>query len=252
MDTCKSYALRKVQDPFWEETRVWGDLLRVDSSFRGASPLLCVAVSRVLCACVWYLWRTFHVTGGDATQYAQQARTFTLLAFLPSAGGRFTPPKANVANIQPIHSPTCKVRIEGIYKRLRRERMVLCERESNSGLSKVPVLYDTFRRPDRELQLITSDVGGETVIYLWKITLHTSTDARPQPFPSKLSDRMGAAKPAVCRESRQASLHFFWLNVGVSAGLVRPCGLGQNVADAGAVVRAEGDRELVLVHPSRC
>ena len=32
----------------------------------------------------------------------------------------------------------------------------------------------------------------------------------------------------------------------------RPCGLGQNVADAGAVVRAEGDRELVLVHPSRC
>ena len=43
---------------------------------------------------------------------------------------------ANVANIQPIHSPTCKVRIEGIYKRLRRERMVLCERESNSDLVK--------------------------------------------------------------------------------------------------------------------
>ena len=40
-------ANRLIPGPFWEETRVLGDLLRVDSSFRGASPLLCVAVSRV-------------------------------------------------------------------------------------------------------------------------------------------------------------------------------------------------------------
>jgi hypothetical protein len=43
---------------------------------------------------------------------------------------------ANVTNNPPIHSPSCKLRIEGIYKRLRRERMVLCERESNSDLVK--------------------------------------------------------------------------------------------------------------------
>ena len=40
-------ANRLIPGPFWEETGVLGDLLRVDSSFRGASPLLCVAVSRV-------------------------------------------------------------------------------------------------------------------------------------------------------------------------------------------------------------
>ena len=40
-------ANRLIPGPFWEETRGLGDLLRVDSSFRGASPLLCVAVSRV-------------------------------------------------------------------------------------------------------------------------------------------------------------------------------------------------------------
>ena len=35
----------------WEKTVVLGELLRVDSAFRAASPLLCAAVSRVAWGC---------------------------------------------------------------------------------------------------------------------------------------------------------------------------------------------------------